>query len=191
MRGATSAPSSIASTSPSARSARPSRNSSRCSRTTARMEYSIVVAATASDPAPMQYLAPFSGCAMGEFFRDNGMAAVDLLRRPVQAGRRLSPDVAAASPPAWTRGLSGRRVLSPLAAPGARRQAQQGQRLGLADRAPGDRDAGQRRVGLYPDQRHLHHRRSDLPRDRPVLSGHPACGERRVSRCRASAPPRR
>src|SRR5215212_5487700 len=37
------------------------------------LEYSIVVAATASDPAPMQFLAPFSGCAMGEFFRDNGM----------------------------------------------------------------------------------------------------------------------
>ncbi|MGI4958972.1 MAG: F0F1 ATP synthase subunit alpha, partial [Janthinobacterium lividum] len=37
------------------------------------MEYSIVVAATASDPAPMQYLAPYTGCAMGEFFRDNGM----------------------------------------------------------------------------------------------------------------------
>src|SRR6056297_1908036 len=37
------------------------------------MEYSIVVAATASDPAPMQFLAPFTGCAMGEYFRDNGM----------------------------------------------------------------------------------------------------------------------
>ncbi len=39
------------------------------------MEYSIVVAATASDPAPMQYLAPYSACSMGEFFRDNGMHA--------------------------------------------------------------------------------------------------------------------
>ena len=36
------------------------------------MEYSIVVAATASDPTPMQFLAPFSGCAIGEYFRDNG-----------------------------------------------------------------------------------------------------------------------
>src|SRR5512147_520662 len=36
------------------------------------MEYSIVVSASASDPAPMQYLAPFSGTAMGEYFRDNG-----------------------------------------------------------------------------------------------------------------------
>ena len=40
------------------------------------MEYSVVVAATASEPAPLQYLAPYSGCAMGEFFRDNGMHAV-------------------------------------------------------------------------------------------------------------------
>ncbi|MGL1138542.1 F0F1 ATP synthase subunit alpha, partial [Vibrio parahaemolyticus] len=40
------------------------------------MEYSIVVAATASEPAPLQYLAPYTGCAMGEFFRDNGMHAV-------------------------------------------------------------------------------------------------------------------
>ena len=37
---------------------------------------SIVVSATASDAAPLQYLAPYSGCAMGEFFRDNGMHAV-------------------------------------------------------------------------------------------------------------------
>jgi len=37
------------------------------------MDYSIVVSATASDPAPIQYLAPFAGCAMGEYFRDNGM----------------------------------------------------------------------------------------------------------------------
>ena len=40
------------------------------------LEYSIIVAATASDAAPMQFLAPFAGCAMGEYFRDNGMHAV-------------------------------------------------------------------------------------------------------------------
>src|ERR1700732_2392937 len=40
------------------------------------MDYTIVVSASASDPAPMQYLAPFAGCAMGEYFRDNGMHAV-------------------------------------------------------------------------------------------------------------------
>ena len=40
------------------------------------MDYTIVVAATASDPAPMQFIAPYSGCAMGEYFRDRGMHAV-------------------------------------------------------------------------------------------------------------------
>lgn len=40
------------------------------------MKYTIVVSATASDAAPLQYLAPYSGCAMGEFFRDNGMHAL-------------------------------------------------------------------------------------------------------------------
>src|SRR3979490_64255 len=40
------------------------------------MEYSIVVAATASDPAPMQYLAPYAGCAIGEYFRDSGRHAL-------------------------------------------------------------------------------------------------------------------
>ena len=57
------------------------------------MEYSIVVAATASDPAPMQFLAPFSGCAMGEFFRDNGMHALvcyDDLSKQAVAYRQMS-----------------------------------------------------------------------------------------------------
>lgn len=40
------------------------------------MKYSIVVSATASDAAPLQYLSPYSGCAMGEYFRDNGMHAL-------------------------------------------------------------------------------------------------------------------
>src|ERR1043166_7150038 len=40
------------------------------------LDYSIVVAATASEPAPLQFLAPYAGCAMGEYFRDNGMHAV-------------------------------------------------------------------------------------------------------------------
>src|SRR5216683_2435983 len=57
------------------------------------LEYSIVVAATASDPAPMQFLAPFSGCTMGEFFRDNGMHAViiyDDLSKQAVAYRQMS-----------------------------------------------------------------------------------------------------
>jgi F-type H+/Na+-transporting ATPase subunit alpha len=57
------------------------------------LEYSIVVAATASDPAPMQFLAPFAGCTMGEYFRDNGMHAViiyDDLSKQAVAYRQMS-----------------------------------------------------------------------------------------------------
>jgi F-type H+-transporting ATPase subunit alpha len=57
------------------------------------LDYSIVIAATASDPAPMQFLAPFSGCTMGEFFRDNGMHAViiyDDLSKQAVAYRQMS-----------------------------------------------------------------------------------------------------
>ena len=57
------------------------------------MEYSIVIAATASEPAPLQYLAPYTGCAMGEFFRDNGMHAVivyDDLSKQAVAYRQMS-----------------------------------------------------------------------------------------------------
>jgi len=57
------------------------------------MEYSIVVAATASEAAPLQYLAPYAGCAMGEYFRDNGMHAVigyDDLSKHAVAYRQMS-----------------------------------------------------------------------------------------------------
>ncbi|MBT6314010.1 MAG: F0F1 ATP synthase subunit alpha [Alphaproteobacteria bacterium] len=57
------------------------------------MEYTIVVAATASEPAPMQFLAPYAGCAMGEWFRDNGMHALiiyDDLSKQATAYRQMS-----------------------------------------------------------------------------------------------------
>ncbi|MGB9644508.1 MAG: F0F1 ATP synthase subunit alpha [Stellaceae bacterium] len=57
------------------------------------LEYSIVVAATASEPAPLQYIAPYAGCAMGEFFRDNGMHALiiyDDLSKQAVAYRQMS-----------------------------------------------------------------------------------------------------
>jgi F-type H+/Na+-transporting ATPase subunit alpha len=57
------------------------------------LEYTIVIAATASDPAPMQFLAPFAGCTMGEYFRDNGMHAVivyDDLSKQAVAYRQMS-----------------------------------------------------------------------------------------------------
>ena len=57
------------------------------------LEYTIVVAATASEPAPLQFLAPFSGCAMGEYFRDNGMHALiiyDDLSKQAVSYRQMS-----------------------------------------------------------------------------------------------------
>ena len=57
------------------------------------LKYTIVVAATASEPAPLQFLAPYTGCAMGEYFRDNGMHAVivyDDLSKQAVAYRQMS-----------------------------------------------------------------------------------------------------
>jgi len=57
------------------------------------MDYSIIVAATASEPAPMQFLAPYTGCTMGEYFRDNGMHAVifyDDLTKQAVSYRQMS-----------------------------------------------------------------------------------------------------
>tara|TARA_B100000029_G_C17604072_1_gene966777 strand:- start:2507 stop:4030 length:1524 start_codon:yes stop_codon:yes gene_type:complete len=61
--------------------------------TSGAMDYTIVVAANASDPAPMQFIAPYSGCTMGEFFRDNGRHALvvyDDLSKHSQAYRQMS-----------------------------------------------------------------------------------------------------
>ena len=66
------------------------------------LEYSIVVAATASEPAPLQFLAPFTGCAMGEWFRDNGMHALiiyDDLSKQAVAYRQMSLLLASSSGP--------------------------------------------------------------------------------------------
>ena len=142
------------------------------------MDYTIVVAATASDPAPMQFLAPFAGCAMGEFFRDNGMHALiiyDDLSKQAVAYRQMS--------------LLLRRPPGREAYPGDvfylhSRLLERSAKLNEANGSgsltalPDHRDPGQRRVGLYPDQRDLDHRWSDLPGNRPVLPGHPPGRER-------------
>ena len=87
------------------------------------MDYTIVVAATASDPAPMQYMAPYSGCAIGEFFRDSGRPRAVRLRRSFQARRGVSRNLAAAAPSAGPRSVPRRRVLSSQPPAGARGQA--------------------------------------------------------------------
>ena len=77
----------------SARSARRWPSSCKVLEERGALDYSIIVAATASDPAPMQFLAPFAGCTMGEYFRDNGMHALivyDDLSKQAVAYRQMS-----------------------------------------------------------------------------------------------------
>ena len=134
------------------------------------MKYSIVVAATASDPAPLQYVAPYAGCAMGEYFRDRGGHALCvyddlskqaaayrqlslLLRRP--PGREAYPgDVFYCTLASWNALPSSASVWGWLT-------------HGVADH----RDPGGRRVSLYSDQCHLDYRWADLPQSDLFYSG--------------------
>ena len=143
------------------------------------MGYTIVVAATASEPAPMLYIAPYAACAMGEYFRDKGRHALiiyDDLSKHAIAYREIS--LLLRRPPG-REAYPGRRVLSSLAPAGARREAERQERRRIADRAADHRDPGGRRFGLHPDQRHFDHRRPDLPRDRPVQLRPAPRGQRR------------
>ena len=96
------------------------------------MEYTIVVAAGASDPAPLLYISPYSACTIGEFFRDTGRHALLRVRRPFEARAVVSRDLAAAPPSAGPRGVSRRRLLSALAPARARGEAEE--RSSAADR---------------------------------------------------------
>ena len=140
------------------------------------MEHTIVVVAGAEDPAPLQYLAPYSGVAMGEEVMENG----------VEIGGRLIKDALCVyddlSKHAWAyreMALLLRRPPGREAYPGdvfylhsrlLERAARMNddERRRVADGAADHRDAGQRRLRLHPDQRDLDHGRPDLPRDRPV-----------------------
>ena len=142
------------------------------------MEYTVVVTAPAADPAPFKYLAPYAGCAMGQHWMENGEHALvvyDDLSKQAEAYRQLSLLLRR---PAGPRGLPRRRLLPPQPAAGAGGQAVRGAGRRLAHRAAGDRDQGRRRVGLHPDQRHLHHRRADLPAGEPVQVRRAAGGGR-------------
>ena len=122
------------------------------------MEYSIVVAATASEPAPLQFLAPYTGCAMGEYFRDNGMHAVivyDDLSKQAVAYRQMSlllrrPPGREAYRAGQGRQLLRRRPQGPPGAPAllSARSAIVGQHDTQRDEEPGlCRRAGRRRRG--------------------------------------------
>ncbi len=137
------------------------------------LKYSIIVAATASEPAPLQFLAPFAGCAMGEYFRDNGMHALiiyDDLSKQAVAYRQMS--LLLRRPPG-REAYPGDVFYLALAPARTRREAERRQWRGLADGAADHRNPGQRRLGLHPDQRDLDHRRPDLPGNRSLLPRHP------------------
>ena len=87
------------------------------------MEHTIVVAASAADPAPLQFLAPYAGVAMGEEFLDTGRDALCVYDDLSQARLGLPPGVAAHAPPAGPRGLPGRHLLRALAACWSARRA--------------------------------------------------------------------
>ena len=155
------------------------------------MDYTIVVAAGASDPAPLLYISPYSACTMGEYFRDSGRHALliyDDLSKHAQAYREIS--LLLRRPPG-REAYPGRRLLPALPPARARGEAAQGARRRLADGAADHRDPGRRPVGVHPDQRHLDHRRPDLPRSRTCSTRASVRRSTSATRCRASADRRR
>ena len=143
------------------------------------MEYTTIVASPASDPAGFKYLAPYTGSAIGQHWMYAGkhvLIVFDDLTKQAEAYRAVS--------------LLLRRPPGREAYPGdvfylhsrlLERCAKLSDELGarLDDRPADHRDEGQRHLGLHPDQRHLDHRRPDLPRVRPVQPGRPAGHQRR------------
>ena len=105
------------------------------------MEYTCVVAANASDPAPLQFLAPYTGATIGEYFRDSKRHALIIYDDLSEARRRVSPIVTLAAPPARSRSLSGRRFLSALPFARARGEALRRRRRRFADCAADHRNA--------------------------------------------------
>ena len=152
------------------------------------MDYTIVVSATASELAPLQYIAPYSGCTMGEYFMDQGkdvLIVYDDLSKHAVAYRALS--------------LLIRRPPGREAYPGdvfylhsrlleRRGPRRPGIRRRLHDGPAHYRNAGWRRLGLYSDERHFHHGRPDLSESELFHSGiRPAINRISVSRVGGSA----
>jgi F-type H+/Na+-transporting ATPase subunit alpha len=102
------------------------------------MDYTIVVAASATEPATMQYIAPFAACAIGEYFRDSKRHAVcfyDDLSKHAQSYREIS--LLLRRPPG-REAFPGRRFLPALALAGARREIERQAGRRLADGAARD-----------------------------------------------------
>ena len=153
------------------------------------MDYTIVVVATASESAAMQYIAPYSGCTMGEYFRDRGQDALiiyDDLTKQAWAYRQVS--LLLRRPPGreaypgdvfylHSRLLERAARVSEEYVETIHEGRGQGQDR-VADRAADHRDAGGRRDGVRADQRDLDHRRPDLPGNGPLQRRRPARDQR-------------
>ena len=143
------------------------------------MSYTTIVAATASDSAPLQYIAPYAGTALAEYFMDKGKSVLivyDDLSKHAVAYRAIS--------------LLLRRSPGREAYPGdvfylhsrlLERSCRMRDDLGgeIHHRPAHRRDPGGRRLRLHPHQRHFHHRWSDLPGERPVQRRQPPGRQRR------------
>jgi F-type H+-transporting ATPase subunit alpha len=115
------------------------------------MDYTIVVSASASDPAAMQFLAPYAGVSIGEYFRDNGRHALTIYDDLSKQAAAIPRNFAAFETTAGTRSVSGRRFLSSLAPSRTRREnvgrARRRKPYFFADY----RNAGGRHLGVYSD----------------------------------------
>ena len=155
------------------------------------LENTIIVAAPADEAAPIKFMAPYAGCAMGEHFLYSGRHALciyDDLTKHAYAYRQMS--LLLRRPPG-REAYPGDVFYLHSRLLGARGQAQRRSRRRLADRAAGDRDAGRRRLRVHPDERDLDHRRADLPRVETVQLRRAARRSTSASRSRASAATRR
>ncbi len=145
------------------------------------LDYSVVVCASAGDSATLQYIAPYAACALGEYFMDKGrdvLIVYDDLSKHAIAYRALSL-LLGRSP---GREAYPRRVLSALPAPRTLGAALRGARRRQHDRPAHSGDPGRRRLCLYTYEYHIHHRRTDLPRERAVHLGSAPGGKRRPVR---------
>ena len=143
------------------------------------MDYTTIVAAPASDSAGFKWLAPYTGSAIAQHWMYDGkhvLIVFDDLTKQAEAYRAIS--LLLRRPPG-REAYPGdvfylhSRLLERCA------QAVRRARCRFADRSADHRDQGQRHLGLHPDQRHLDHRRSVLPGDRPVQPGCAAGHQRR------------
>ena len=143
------------------------------------MEHTIVVSATAVGSGAAPVRRAYAGCAMGEYFlynKQHALTIYDDLSKHAAAYREIS--LLLRRPPGREAYPGDVFYLHSRLLERAAKLSDE-ERRRLADGAADHRDAGGRRLGVHPDERHLDHGRPDLPRDGPLLLGRPPGGQRR------------